>query len=164
MTPHVRQATIKDRDPICAIHLESWQASYRYDVSPDAWKTVFPVEMKRKWAARTFRYPELILVAEEHQLIGFIFALLDRDTPFIDNLHVRPGLQSRGTGTLLLEAAFTELRLKGYETATLDVLETNQRALDFYVRLGGRDIGQCHGDLFGQKVAERRLEFDLRNI
>ena len=161
MSLKVRPATVHDRWDICQLHLESWQTTYKHDVSKHMLENVFPAKMKKQWAARTFCDPEVGLVAEESQLSGFVFALTDQDVPLVDNLHVRPGIQSRGIGALLLKEVLDELRTRGFQKANLEVLETNQRARDFYTRMGGQDIGACTGTLFGKTVAERRFEFDL---
>lgn len=164
MSIRIRSANSDDREDICRLHLTSWQMNYHRDVSKDVLENVFPAQMEKQWAKRSFSDPELILVVEDKELVGFAFALTDRDPAFIDNVHVRPGLQSRGIGRLLLTAVFDELRVRCCSKASLEVLDTNQRARQFYERLGGVDVGPCTGNLFGTEVIERRIEFDLHAI
>ena len=164
MSIGIRSANSDDRQAICRLHLASWQANYHRDVSKDVLENVFPVLMEKQWAKRSFTDPELILVAEDKELIGFAFVLTDRVPAYIDNVHVRPGLQSRGVGRSLLSAVFKELRDRRCNKAALEVLTSNQRARQFYERLGGVDVGSCTGNLFGTEVTERRIVFDLEAI
>ena len=161
MSLQVRPAMVHDRWDICQLHLESWQTTYKHDVSKHMLETVFPTEMEKQLAARIFSDPEVVLVAVENQLNGFVFALTDQDAPLIENLHVRPGIQSRDVGAHLLKTVLQELSARGFQKANLEVLETNHRARDFYTRMGRQDFGECTGTLFGKTVAERRFEFDL---
>jgi GNAT superfamily N-acetyltransferase len=69
-----------------------------------------------------------------------ISASRDDDAGFevgeVTSVYISPPEWRRGAGTALLEAATTSLRTAGFTTATLWVLDTNQRARDFYERLG----------------------------
>nr|WP_275296991.1 GNAT family N-acetyltransferase [Jannaschia sp. Os4] len=116
--------------------------------------------MAAKWRARRFAWPEAILVADGPDgLDGFVCALADRDPPLIDNLHVRPGAQGRGTGARLLRAVRDVLAERGLPRAYLTVLESNPRGLAFYLREGGVDEGPVGDTLVGHPVRARRIGF-----
>nr|WP_281494196.1 GNAT family N-acetyltransferase [Jannaschia sp. S6380] len=119
--------------------------------------------MDAKWAARTFAPPEVTLVAfTDDELTGFVCALCDRDPPLIDNLHVRPDLRGGGTGAKLLAAIRVALRAAGFARAYLTVLESNPRALAFYLANGGLDEGSVEDVMVGRTVRARRIGFDLQ--
>jgi ribosomal protein S18 acetylase RimI-like enzyme len=59
----------------------------------------------------------------------------------IRRLYVQPVRQRTGIGRSLLTASVDRIRQRGAHTATLWVLETDQRARAFYERLGWRTDG-----------------------
>ena len=98
------------------------------------------------------------------EIIGFI-AVWVRPDPYIDNLHVRPGLRSKGIGRRLMAAAAERLMAAGHATAYLWVVAGNDRAIAFYERLGGVRTGQEMQPLFGNDVLNYRIEWaDLSEI
>lgn len=158
----IRPATVKDRDQIRALHLASWQDSYGAELPPAYLRDELPREMAAKWAARRFAEPELTLVVErEGRIAGFVCALTDRRPPLIDNLHVRPDLRGHGIGAHLLRVVRDVLWVEGYDRAYLTVLESNPRALAFYLAQGGRDGGTVEDTLVGHPVRARRIDFTL---
>ena len=161
-TNRIRLATHADRAAVRDLHLASWRANYGAELPADFLLNRLPAEMEAKWAARGFVWPELTLVVDGRDgLAGFVCALADRDPPLIDNLHVRPGLNSRGVGAALLNAALDGLAERDFGAATLTVLESNPRARAFYLRMGGRDAGTVADELVGRPVTARRIDFDL---
>lgn len=158
----IRPATAQDRDQICALHLASWQDSYEAELSPAYLRDELPREMAAKWAARRFEEPELTLVVErEGRIAGFVCALMDAKPPLIDNLHVRPDLRGQGLGAHLLRVVRDVLWVEGHDLAYLTVLESNPRALAFYLAQGGRDGGAVADMLVGHPVQARRIDFAL---
>ena len=156
----IRAATAADRDAVAALHLGSWRASYGAELDADFLRDGLPGEMAAKWGARSFAWPEVVLVHEgEAGIDGFVCALADRDPPLIDNLHVRPGLTGRGTGAALLRAVREALAERGHPRSYLTVLERNPRALAFYLREGGVDEGTVDDELVGRAVKARRIGF-----
>ncbi len=159
----IRRAAPADRAAIRDLHLASWRDSYGADLPAAYLRDGLPRDMDAKWAARSFAPPELTLVAfAGAELTGFACALTDRDTPLIDNLHVRPGLRGGGTGTKLLLAMKAALAGAGFVRANLTVLQSNPRALAFYLANGGVDEGAVDDSLVGHPVRARRIGFDLR--
>ncbi|SDZ05864.1 Ribosomal protein S18 acetylase RimI [Jannaschia faecimaris] len=159
----IRLATAADREAICALHLASWQDSYGGELPPAYLRDVLPDAMAKKWATRSFAAPEMTFVAEEEgRLVGFVCALTDRDPPLIDNLHVRPDQRGQGTGGALMSAVKDALAADGFDHAYLTVLESNSRALAFYLARGGRDEGTVDDFLVDQPVKARRIGFDLQ--
>lgn len=157
----IRAATPADRDAICALHLASWQDSYGAELPAAYLRNDLPKAMAEKWAARRFAHPEVTLVAEGTGLAGFVCALCDRDPPLIDNLHVRPDLRGQGTGADLLARIRGALAAMGHSHAYLTVLESNPRALAFYLAQGGTDGGPVSDMLVGHPVQARRIDFTL---
>jgi ribosomal protein S18 acetylase RimI-like enzyme len=155
----IRQASGTDFNRIADIHLESWQDSY-VDVMPaDFLNGKLVPHLKQHWADVEIQSEDVVLVAEEKELIGFI-AVWCRPTPFIDNLHVKPSHRSQNVGTALLTAAAEELLKKGKRTGFLWVFESNENAIRFYERLGGVKKERAMKNIFGYEVLIRKIEWD----
>ncbi|CTQ33478.1 GNAT family N-acetyltransferase [Jannaschia rubra] len=159
----IRRATPADRQAIRDLHLASWRDSYGAELPADYMADGLARDMDAKWAARSFDRPELTLVAyTDTELTGFACAILDRDPPLIDNLHIRPELRGGGTGGKLLLAMKVALRQAGFDRAYLTVLESNPRARAFYLSHGGIDEGPVEDVMVGRRVRARRIGFDLQ--
>jgi ribosomal protein S18 acetylase RimI-like enzyme len=158
----IRPARKADLAALVALHVASWQASYGDALPADALRDEVPRHLAAKWADRLEKgTPFVTLMAGDGPLDGFVCAMPDRAPPLIDNLHVRPGLHSRGLGARLLGAMLDALVARGAPRVDLFVLETNLRARAFYARHGGRDLGGLDDALIGRPVRVRRIAFDL---
>lgn len=141
-----RPGTPKDASAIAEIHCRSWQLTYRGDFSDEYLDHRAPAERLAVWQERLrVVRPDMLLelARTEDQTVGFSCVFLDNHAKFghlLDNLHVRPGYYGRGIGeTLILRSMKRVAALRGAEAPYfLWVLETNERAIQFYERLGGR--------------------------
>ena len=155
----IRRARRSDFQAIAAIHTESWKDAYS-EVLPSEfldWK--INRDFIQHWNEVKIRNEDVLLVAEEGLVIGFI-AVWCRPVPFIDNLHVRPSKRSKKVGSALMRAVAKELINQGHKTAYLWVFESNQKAIRFYERLGGIQKEQSTKSVFGYDVPSRKIEWD----
>jgi len=154
----LRTAAQSDAAAIAGIHAQSWRAVYR-GIMPDA-VLDGPLEAERTahWAAALARLGpgDVVIVAEEGgATLGFIAVWHRPGDPydaFIDNLHVRPALRSRGIGRRLLAEAAARLSAAGRGSAYLVVVEANRPAVAFYRRLGGAVVARTDAALYGAPV------------
>ena len=155
----IRRATQSDLQEITAIHIESWQDSYSDALPSEFLAKRIHRDFERHWRQIEIQNKDIVLVAGENSLVGFV-AVWCRPTPFIDNLHVRPSQRSRKIGSALMKAVAKELINEGHKTAYLWVFESNQKAINFYERLGGVQKEQSMKDVFGYDVLSRKIEWD----
>lgn len=73
----------------------------------------------------------------------------------LDGLCVAAEARSQGLGSALIEAICDEARLRGHDRLRLEVVETNQRAVALYLRLGFRVTAR-------QSIGPLRLAFRFR--
>ncbi len=132
---------IRDADPaefqdLAWLQIRSWRSVYR-GIMPD-WYLDEGIEedLLTRWTDLQPKGNDLVLVAEDDGIKGFITVWCQPD-PFVDNLHVEPGLRSKGTGGKLMRATATRLIGNGYGSVYLYVAAKNPRATAFYRRLGG---------------------------
>ena len=155
----IRPATPSDFVEIAKIHIESWQDAYADDLPGEFIKQkVIPV-LTRHWRSIEIQENDIILVAELESMVGFA-AVWCRPDAYIDNLHVRPSHRSKNIGSALMRALTETLINKGHKSAYLYAFETNQRAIQFYERLGGIKKDTFYDDIFGYSVLSRRIVWD----
>jgi len=152
----IRHAIKTDLPEIAGLHIESWRNAYPGILPMEFLGDPVEREFTRYWHDIDIRTEDVVLIAEDKGLLGFI-AVLCRPTPYIDNLHIKPSLRSRGIGSALLKSAAKELLAREQKTAYLWVFETNQQAIRFYERLGGVKMEEAPQDIFGYKIPSLKI-------
>lgn len=140
----IRHATRSDAGAIAAVHIASWEASYR-GILPDEEFEKRPLQRRRQQWAECLKQPERItLVASDGngEVKGFASAVLLEEGDFhsyLQTLYLQPGVKGRGLGRALLAAISQELLSAGARNMVLRTLRLNP-ARGFYERLGARLI------------------------
>lgn len=155
----IRQAKHSDFNRIADIHIESWRNSYLNVLPSDFFGEKIVHTLKQHWSKVEIQDGDVVLVAEEKEIIGFI-AVWCRPTPFIDNLHVKPSQRSRNVGTALMRAAAEELVKNGNSTGFLWVFNSNVYAIRFSENLGGVQKELDIKEIFGHDVISRKMEWN----
>jgi len=79
--------------------------------------------------------PEQILAAfVAQEAVGFVAT--EHGDNYISDLWVDPVYEGKGIGSALLRTMADKIRARGYDTATIEVLTGNTRALSLYRHLG----------------------------
>jgi ribosomal protein S18 acetylase RimI-like enzyme len=153
---NIRRAQRSDLPLIADLQTESWRDAYS-GVLPEAYlfDQIFE-DLRHHWSQVKIRPEDVVLVAENGGIIGFI-AVWCRPDPFIDNLHVKPANRSQGAGTTLMRSAVRQLIQQGYKTAYLWVVASNERAIRLYERLGGVRTDLALKNLFGHEVPNVKI-------
>ncbi len=143
--PRIREAGPKDARAIAEVHVRSWQAAYRGQLT-DAYLDDLTVEDRLEMHRRTLeeaREDWRTWVSEEGGTV-FGFAVTgpsedadaDERTGEVYAIYLEPDRVGTGLGRALFEHAVGDLAQRGFRTVTLWVLETNERARRFYERVG----------------------------
>lgn len=157
----IRHAKESDALAIAAVHVASWEGSYRGIMPDDEFdKRPLPVR-EAQWAESLRKGDRTTLVAcdDNGELTGFACAwLIDRAQygfdSYLATLYLRPDVKRRGIGRALLIAIAKELAAAGARTMVLRTLRLNT-AREFYERLGARLVPEgmaLHSDEFDDVV------------
>lgn len=166
----VREATADDAYGIAAVNVVSWQEAYRGLIPDDVLAGLSVDGRASHWAEfLASGAGSILVVTRESAIIGFVSFGRGRDddaTTAVGALYaiyVHPQCWREGIGTLLHDAALRHLRLDGYTSATLWVLDGNDRAIGFYRRHGWSPDGATQVDAGPGQVDlhELRLGRDL---
>ncbi len=170
----LRDATAADAHAIATVLVRSWRAAYR-GLLPDAVLAGLSIpDRERFWSqALATRAPHTgtVVATVAGAVVGLAatgppLVPADRADPTLGDLYalyLDPDVWRRGIGTRLHAAALDRLRSGGFTHAGLWVLDTNDRALRFYLRHGWTDTGRSQLDRGpgGTELHERRLHRDL---
>ena len=160
----IRTATKADLPEIASLHIQSWRNAYAEVLPKDFLGDPIEREFTRYWHDIDLGDEDVVMVAEDDDLLGFI-AVWCRPTPYIDNLHVKPSLRSKGIGSALLISAVEELLARGHKTAYLWVFTRNQKAVRFYERMGGIVAEKAPQDIFGYSIPSLKIQWkDLATL
>jgi ribosomal protein S18 acetylase RimI-like enzyme len=146
----IRRAVPADAEPIAALHIRAWQWAYRGQL-PDALLDGLSEQIERRadnWRDMIGRPEQRTWVVDQGgEAVGFAHTCPSRDTDAspstaeIGAIYLEAEAAGRGIGRLLFAHAVDDLRLRGYDQATLWVLESNERARRFYKAAGWRPDG-----------------------
>jgi 2-amino-4-hydroxy-6-hydroxymethyldihydropteridine diphosphokinase len=89
-------------------------------------------------------------VAQESagELLGFAQVIVQEHTALLVRLYVAPEWQGQRLGWNLWQMVLEKMRTAKVSTCTLTVLQTNQRAIQFYERIGFKQVGITAGERY----------------
>lgn len=148
----IREGTPADAAACARVHVEGWRWAYR-GLLPDEHLDRLSVEDRERMWREGFGPPgdRVAWVAGSGaSVVGFCVtgpsedADADRRTAEVYAIYLLPEVVGTGVGRRLFEHALEDLRRRGFRTATLWVLERNERARRFYERAGWRTDGAAN--------------------
>jgi ribosomal protein S18 acetylase RimI-like enzyme len=148
MSSPVRPATVADAEAIARVHVATWQAAYAGLLPADhlaAMSTSLESRAER-WRTTLMTAGATVLVVDADEagtaLAGFVAVGRSRDDDAAEDvgelraIYVHPDHWGERIGATLHDAGLASLAAAANTTATLWVLDTNQRARAFYERHG----------------------------
>jgi GNAT superfamily N-acetyltransferase len=157
---NVRAASPDDAAAIARVHVASWDAAYRGVIADEALDALTEERLAPEWRAEIDRAGErgvtVAVVEDAGALVGYTRYGPARDDDLdparaaeVYGFYLHPDHWGRGAGRALMEHVKHDLRRRGFEVATLWVVQVNPRAQSFYRALGfapdGRDDKLCIG-------------------
>ena len=142
----LRQANPGDAESIAELHAASWRSTYADVLNGEYLNRTVPSERRKVWIERlqVTKENQFVVVAEDQVgIVGFACVFADNHEtwgPYLENLHVSATCQGKGIGRALLAevARWCESQRAG-TGLYLSVNQANERAQNFYQRLGARN-------------------------
>jgi ribosomal protein S18 acetylase RimI-like enzyme len=152
----VRPASSSDADAIAAVHVAGWRWGYRDLLPPELLDGLDADERaERLRAVMNEEEPTVAvhLADAGGRVIGFVSSGPSRDSDGVQlgeiyALYVEEHVAGMGVGVELLRTAVESLRQRGFDRATLWVLDTNARARRFYEREAWTPDGGINSEEF----------------
>ena len=146
----IREAEPKDAEAIAEVHVRSWQAAYRGQLT-DEYLDGLSVGERLEQHRRSLEQPRAEwrtwVADDEGRVTAFAVTGPSEDadaepsTGEVYAIYLEPDRVGTGLGRELFEHAISDLRDRGFSVVTLWVLETNERARRFYEVAGWRADG-----------------------
>jgi ribosomal protein S18 acetylase RimI-like enzyme len=161
----VRPATVEDAEAIARVQVDTWRAAYAHAIPAERLAAADPTERAQLWRGWVADSRSATFAGElDGDVRGFVAVGESREEPGIGELYaiyVLPDAWGTGLGTALIERGEEELRARGFDVATLDVLADNPRARRFYERQGWRAGETQQSTFLGQEVELTRYRKEL---
>ena len=162
MPQRIREAVPADARAVAEIHVRSWQAAYRGQLSDD-YLDGLSVDDRLEQHRASLEGPPAewrTWVAQDGaEVTGFAVTGPSQDADATERtgevyaIYLQPDRVGTGLGRALFEHAVGDLRERGFEAVTLWVLETNERARRFYEAAGWTHDGT---------VTSERVDCEMR--
>jgi ribosomal protein S18 acetylase RimI-like enzyme len=164
-TIRIRTAAAADAAGVASVHDAAWMEAYR-GIIPGAHLERMVQRRGTSWWANAIAKGSRIAVLDFNDTIAG-YASYGRNRavslPYrgeIFELYLLPEFQGVGFGRRLFSAAQRELAGHGLTSLVVWSLADNERAIQFYEKLGGLMVGRAHEN-FGD-VSRERLAFGWR--
>lgn len=162
----VRPASVSDARDVARVQVSSWQSAYKEQL-PDTYLRNLSVERHtEQWTRAMANSSTLVDVYDnEDQVVGFVAYGQERDEQNLYRrgevyaIYVEANSWSKGCGKALLDSALYSLQNQGYGAVILWVLNTNQRAIQFYERNGFVPDGQSKIDRLAPGIMVTELRY-----
>lgn len=155
----IRGARASDAEAIAGVHDAAWRDAYRGIIPGRELEKMVARRGPRWWHTAIMRGSRLSVLDFDDVIGGYASYGRNRvpALPFageIFELYLAPEFQGLGFGKRLFQAARKDLAEHGYATVLVWALADNERAIAFYLRLGGRIVRRAE-ERFGQDLRGR---------
>ena len=143
----IRAARLEDAPAIAELHVAVWREAYRDLAPPEVMRGLDESKRHARWVEMLATAERTVLVAEHDGRIIGIGTAGAASVPELGDhgevlyLYVDPKHGRGGIGRALMRRLARALQAQGYSSVALGVVEGNQPAIDFYLKLGGRLSG-----------------------
>jgi GNAT superfamily N-acetyltransferase len=150
MPLRIREGEPKDAEAIADVHVRAWQSAYRGQLTDDyldGLKVEDRLERHRQSLEEPMAEWRTWVAEDDRGLAGFAVtgpsqdADADLKTAEVYAIYLAPDRVGSGVGRELFAHAVDDLRDRGFRTATLWVLETNEQTRRFYEIAGWKPDG-----------------------
>lgn len=153
-TAQVRPATPADIAAVQRVAKQSWHATYRGMLSPQAIDTFLARAYSDYSLQQTLQSGGLWVLEAEGQIHGYLRLGVREKTGVLGAIYLLPSSQGRGFGRMLWEAALAWFKAQGVREITLTVAADNRRARGFYRHLGFVETHETAIELAGEPLRE----------
>lgn len=152
----VREAAPADLRDVALVRALSWQAAYVGLVPDEVLESLTEPDRLERWAAsaEAWTHGRTLVAEADDRIVGFSMFGGARGTDGVQTgspgrgevyaIYLLPQRWRTGIGRALMHATLDELVESGYHHVMLWVLESNDRATEFYEHCGFAASGQRH--------------------
>ncbi len=155
----IRSAREGDAEGIAAVHDAAWRDAYRGLIPGRELERMIARRGPCWWQSAISRGSRLLVLDFDETIGGYASYGRNRvpSLPYggeIFELYIAPEFQGLGFGTRLFDVARKDLAEYGYPAFLVWALADNERAVQFYLKLGGKVVRQAI-EHFGAETRSR---------
>lgn len=161
----VRNARLNDAESIALVHDAAWRGAYRGIIPGRELERMIARRGSIWWRDAINRGSRVIVMEFDEEVQGYASYGPNRvpSLPYqgeIFELYLAPEFQGLGFGRHLFKSARVDLSNHGYHSSLVWALLENERAMDFYRRLGGRVVRRAQERFAGEYRTRIAFGFD----
>ena len=162
----IRRANPDDAEQIAAVHDAAWREAYRGIIPGKELERLINRRGPDWWRRAVVKGSRLLLLSLHETIGGYVSYGRNRASSMdfdgeIFELYLAPEYQGLGFGSRLFRAGQHDLQSNGIESVLVWTLSDNERAIDFYRRLGGKQVRSASEHFGATKLG--RLAFGFRS-
>jgi ribosomal protein S18 acetylase RimI-like enzyme len=155
----IRTAYETDAEGIAAVHDAAWREAYLGVIPGKELEKMVARRGPRWWLSAIRRGSRLVVLDINETIAGYASYGRNRvrSLPYageVYELYLAPAYQGLGFGKRLFEVALHDLTDHGYGSTIVWALADNDRAIAFYLRMGGKIVRKTQ-EHFGGETRER---------
>lgn len=168
---HIQVATLNHIEEMSHIHAFSWKFAYKGivpqkfldELQLDFWVPTFEIWMRNDIVKGKVLY-------NDEKMIGCIVFGKSREESLpnwgeIISCYLLPEYFHKGYGKFLIKSALSDLEELEYENVYLWVLQENQRARNFYEKIGFQNMNKkCTCDIMDKKLTDICYGYSIKNL
>ena len=160
----IRRAMPGDEEQIAAVHDAAWREAYRGIIPGRELERLIARRGPSWWRAAILQRSRLLVLSLHGTIGGYVSYGRNRAASLdfggeIFELYLAPDYQGLGFGSRLFRAARRDLADNGFGAVLVWTLSDNQRAIDFYRRLGGEPVRRASEYFGDEKLGRLALGF-----
>ncbi len=161
----IRRALPEEAENLAELHVRTWQEAYEDLLPPDYLRSLTPSQRLPMWRQLLDSPDRVAIFAAdiENKMVGFSCGGVSNDqdaevtTGELWSIYLLREHWNKGIGKELHDVLLSELHTRGFEEATLWVMESNDRTRRWYVRQGwALDGSRKTDELWSAKISEVR--------
>jgi ribosomal protein S18 acetylase RimI-like enzyme len=161
----IRRALPGDADQIAAVHDAAWREAYRGLIPGRELERLIARRGPDWWRRAVLQGSSLLVLSTHGRLGGYVTYGRNRAPSLefdgeIFELYLAPEYQGLGFGRRLFLSGRDDLAANGIDRVLVWSLADNQRAIDFYRRLGGKEIRRASELFAGTRLGRIAFGFE----
>ena len=160
----IRRAMPGDAEQIAVVHDVAWREAYRGIIPGRELERLIARRGPDWWRAAVIQGSRLLVLSIHGAIGGYVSYGRNRTASLdfggeIFELYLAPEYQGMGFGSRLFDAARRDLADNGLGAVLVWTLSDNQRAIEFYRRLGGEPVRHASEYFGDEKLGRLALGF-----
>ena len=161
----IRNAREGDAEGIAAVHDSAWRDAYRGLIPGRELERMIARRGPQWWYQAIIRGSRLLVLDFDETISGYASYGRNRVPSLyyggeIFELYIAPEFQGLGFGKKLFEVARRDLAEHGYSSFLVWALAENERAVQFYTKLGGHKIREANERFGSESRVRTAFAFD----